>query len=422
MADHDVIDLDVAILGGGAAGLWLLDALLAKGYETLLLEAHTLGSGQTVASQGIIHGGLKYTLKGLFTASANAIKEMPLIWRECLQGQRRPNLSNTRLRSGYCYLWRNESVRSRVGMLGAKSLLRVKPVALTQPDWPAALASCGGEVYRLDEQVIDPSSFITDLAAQHAGRILHVDPTPPDASLFQLAGAGQVQSIHVTAPPEVDLGDGVGAALVLRPRVVVFTAGRGNAALREHAGLSVQSMQRRPLHMVVVRSASGVPDAQLPQLHGHCTDGNRTRVTITSDVAATGRVVWQVGGQVAEDGVNRSPEQLVAHAKAELAQALGRDDLFESAQWSTYRVDRAEAATRQNTRPDHPVVMHEGNVISAWPTKLALVPDMVARVVDCLDQPAELDCLDGIEPLTSWPRPAVAAPPWETNTPWYDDV
>ena len=115
------------------------------------------------------------------------------------------------------------------------------------------------------------------------------------------------------------------------------------------------------------------------------------------------------------------PQPLVAHAKAELTQALGRGDLFDSVQWSTYRVDRAEAATRQHTRPDHPVVMQDGNVISAWPTKLALVPDLVARVVKCLDKPAGLDPVD-MQRLASWPRPAVAAPPWETNTQWYEGV
>ena len=53
---------DILILGGGIAGLWLINRLNAAGYQCLLLESHTLGGDQTLASQGIIHGWLKYAL------------------------------------------------------------------------------------------------------------------------------------------------------------------------------------------------------------------------------------------------------------------------------------------------------------------------------------------------------------------------
>jgi len=69
----DMIELDAVIFGGGAAGLWILDELRRAGLAILLLEGgrRGLGSGQTIASQGIIHGGLKYTLAGLLTPSAD---------------------------------------------------------------------------------------------------------------------------------------------------------------------------------------------------------------------------------------------------------------------------------------------------------------------------------------------------------------
>ena len=57
------MQVDVLIFGGGAAGLWLLDELARRGDRVLLLEA-VRPAGQTIASQGIIHGGLKYTLQG----------------------------------------------------------------------------------------------------------------------------------------------------------------------------------------------------------------------------------------------------------------------------------------------------------------------------------------------------------------------
>jgi glycerol-3-phosphate dehydrogenase len=109
------MDIDGLIFGGGAAGLWLLDQLARRGDRVLLLEAGRLGQGQTVASQGIIHGGLKYTLHGLLTPAAREIREMPGIWRKCLAGERTPDLRNTRVRSASCYVWRSDSLRSRLG-------------------------------------------------------------------------------------------------------------------------------------------------------------------------------------------------------------------------------------------------------------------------------------------------------------------
>jgi glycerol-3-phosphate dehydrogenase len=76
MADSATLQVDVAILGGGIAGLWLLARLRQAGYSTLLLESQALGAGQTIASQGIIHGGLKYAIDlKLGGASAPALME-----------------------------------------------------------------------------------------------------------------------------------------------------------------------------------------------------------------------------------------------------------------------------------------------------------------------------------------------------------
>ncbi|MEC8427025.1 MAG: FAD-dependent oxidoreductase, partial [Pseudomonadota bacterium] len=59
-----VIQLDIAVIGGGIAGLWLLNRLQREGYHCALFESEALGSDQSVASQGMIHGGIKYTLSG----------------------------------------------------------------------------------------------------------------------------------------------------------------------------------------------------------------------------------------------------------------------------------------------------------------------------------------------------------------------
>lgn len=377
--------LDALIFGGGAAGLWLLDDLHRAGHRALLLEANALGAGQTVASQGIIHGGAKYTLVGKLTGSAKSIRAMPAIWRECLVGGRAPKLIHTRVRSEHCHLWRTESLKGRAAMIGAKRGLQVAPVPLPRVEWPAPLARCPGSVARIDEQVIDPVSFVADLAAQHCERTLKIDW--PD-------GVSIERDFVVLKEADVKL----------EPRVIVLTAGKGNEAIRARAGLFPDAMQTRPLHMVMARGT-------LPAINGHCVDGAKTRVTITSATDAEGRTVWLIGGQVAEDGVEMDRDTLINHTKRELTDVIPGLDLA-GAEWATYHVDRAEGAS-QGSRPEDVQILREGSFITAWPTKLALAPQLAARIAEMIGSPE----VGGAETLDG-PRPDVALPPWEEAVQW----
>lgn len=400
------MDMDVVIFGGGAAGLWLLDDLTRRGWNAVLLEAHALGAGQTVTAQGIIHGGLKYTLQGLLTKSATSIREMPAIWRECLSGVREPDLSAVRRRSDECYLWRTDSLSSRLGMLGAQFGLRVAPQSVAADDRPEILCGCPGTVARLPEQVISTVSLIEVLADRNRDRLLKVDPA---RVIFQCHQPGEVASIQFDD-------------IEIHPRAIVFTAGAGNATLRHSVGLTAEAMQRRPLHMVLLRGE------RLPTFQGHCVDGAKTRVTITSEADSAGRTVWQVGGQIAEDGVAWDERTLLANAREELRTVLPNIDLS-SVEWSTYRVDRAEGIVPGGKRPESVQIRRDGNCLTAWPTKLALVPQLTTALV------AELQhfvLADGRHPVPEetkigqrlsalGPRPKVALPPWETATRWWAD-
>lgn len=413
------MDMEVVIFGGGAAGLWLLDELTRRGRRAVLLEANALGTGQTVAAQGIIHGGLKYTLGGLLTNSATSIREMPAIWRKCLDGQREPNLSNVRRRSNECYLWRTDSLSSRLGMLGAQLGLRVAPQTVSDDDRPEILQGCPGTVARLPEQVISTVSLIEVLAARNRERLLKVDPA---RVVFEYAAPGEVTSIR--------LGRANGDNLELHPRTVIFTAGAGNSALRRSVGLNVEAMQRRPLHMVLLRGR------MLPAFQGHCVDGAKTRVTITSDHDSAGRTVWQIGGQIAEDGVAWDARTLLVQAREELQTVLPGIDL-PAVKWSTYRVDRAEGIVPGGKRPESVQIRPDGNCLTAWPTKLALVPQLVVEMVKAISRLDRIareraESNETENPSTgfrasrtwerlpsSWPRPDVALPPWETAAHWF---
>jgi len=403
---REAMRVDVLIFGGGAAGLWLLDDLVRDGYSAVLLEAHALGSGQTVASQGIIHGGLKYTLSGMLTSSADAIKHLPGLWRQCLAGQAKPDLSGTPLRSDFCYLWSTDSLWSKLGKLGASMALQVKPVSLPRGEWPQLLAGCPGSVSRLDEQVIDPHGLIAVLAMRHAERLLKIDADNREVMgvTFDIAASGVVTRVLLRDATTQN-------TLEFEPAKIVLTAGEGNAALRAQVGLSTDAMQRRPLHVTMARGP-------LPVFNGHCTDGSKTRVTITTDTDSAGRTVWQIGGQVSEDGVAMERVALIAHVKKELLATLPglKEEMLRGVEWSTYRVNRAEGTTRGGQRPSDAVVLHEGNVITCWPTKLVLAPqasNRIRRELPKAEHPFDWHA------LSAWTRELdVAQPPWEREREW----
>ena len=88
---------DIVIFGSGIAGLWLFNHLKAAGYDALLLESEAIAGGQSIASQGIIHSGLKYAFAGKINKLAQSISAMPDLWRAALQGDGVVDLSAARL-------------------------------------------------------------------------------------------------------------------------------------------------------------------------------------------------------------------------------------------------------------------------------------------------------------------------------------
>ncbi len=409
--------VDLLVIGAGIAGLWVLDAAVRKGLTAVAVECEALGAGQSVCAQGIIHGGLKYALRERDLDAAGSISAMPEVWRRLHAGRPRaesgadpvldpgpdlgPDLGPATLSSPCTWIWRTDSLASRLGFLGAKAALRTRPQAVTDAERPPLLKSAPGSVLRVDEPVFDTRSVLAAIAAAHPGRIALVDG--PEGVELASRGGDIDRVILRHGTDEV----------VLRPRCVVMTAGIGNERLLARLGLDATVAQRRPLHMTLLRAL------ELPPMFGHCVDGNRTRVTITSGIDADGRTVWQLGGELAERGVDRGDAEQIAVAAAELAEVLPDLDLgrFPDAAWSTYRVDRGERRTRGGLRPDDAVVMshHDGRLLVAWPTKWALAPRLAAAVLESM--PAEIAASPSPSiDLSPLPVPSVADFPWEHRT------
>jgi glycerol-3-phosphate dehydrogenase len=377
-------DVDVAILGGGIAGLWLLARLKAAGYSALLIESEALGAGQTLASQGIIHGGLKYAIDLKLGQDSAALADMPARWRAALNGTGEIDLRGAKLAAEHHLFWARRTLASRVaGFFGSK-LVRGRVDALDPPDWPQALRDPDhvGAVYALDECVLDTSSLLTALAALHPGCIK--------------AGKAQIE----------DRGDHVVLDIAGRSITaghLISTAGAGNEALLQQLGLPAQAAQRRPLHQVLIWNAPA-------PLWAHCFDtSDKPRVTVTTHRTQDGTLVWNVGGLIAENGVQQSEADLIATARTEFATLLPKLD-FSRSRFAGLRVDRAEGSTADGRKPDGPVLQRKGRSTLAWPTKLALAPRLADLVLADLPPPSR----DPQPDWSDWAAPGIALAPWET--------
>jgi len=388
------VEADVAIIGGGIAGLWLLARLQSAGYGALLLEAEGLGAGQSLASQGIIHGGLKYALDMALGSASAALADMPARWRACLKGQGDVDLSAARLNAEHQLFWARNSLLDRItGFFGAKGM-RGSVNALPRADWPAMLQSDAvGAVYKLDEPVLDAPALIEALARPRLNAIKRIAP----AWRIERDAAGGIAALIVTDP--------LGLERSIRAKRFIFTAGAGNEAALAMLGLDAARAQRRPLHMLAIK---GLP----APLYAHCFDqSDKPRVTITAHKAADGAWVWYVGGDLAEKGAGMDEAALIQAARAEFDALLPGLHL-EGCGFAGFRVDRAEAATQSGAKPDGPEIIAAGNALIAWPTKLALAPALSDRLRPLLPPPS----VAALDPMPEWAPPPFALPPWETLT------
>ncbi len=390
------LHIDIAIIGGGIAGLWALNQLRNHGYSAVLFEEKALGSDQTIGSQGIIHGGIKYTLSGSLGKGSEAIAAMPATWRKCLSGNGEVDLRACKVLSEHFYLWSNAGLSSRLSGFLASKLLRGRVDKLAAENYPGPFQSPDfqGQVFRLDDLVLDTPSLLQTLAAGHRDAIYSIDWNR--ATLERDAG-----NANLVLP---------GCTVI--PQRLLLTAGAGNAGLMAQLGSDSPAMQKRPLQQVVVKHQYQQP------LFAHCLGSKPSpRLTISSHHCSDGGAVWYLGGDIATDGADDPPQQLISRAQQELAEVLPWIDLG-PAQWRTLTLDRAEPLQATLLRPDAAFVKAVpgvNNTLVAWPTKLSLCPDLGKAIQKELDaagiQPIHGADLSMLQPLG---QPAIASNLWDT--------
>jgi hypothetical protein len=415
MIEKNIIQTDVAIIGGGIVGLWALNRLKALGYRTVLLEPNMLGGGQTVKSQGIIHGGLKYTLKGFMTPSADSIEKMPHRWKACLEGKGEIDLRQTKILSHQQLLFSTGSLASDITNFFASRALKSRVRALKKMEYPSVLQDprFKGQIYALDEIVLDIPSLVKTLATPYYDFIIKVDSENTPQMIFN-------------ETPPYNLGlltvNNKHAPLQLQARCYLFAAGEGNEALCAgfSASLPPPRMQRRPLHMVMVKLPKAYP------LYGHCiSTGTLPKITITTHFTENSECIWYLGGQIAEEGVSRTAPEQIDIAKKELNSLFPWIDLS-AADFTTFFINRAEPAQPHGKRPDtFYLESPHNNAIVAWPTKLALTPLLIDHFIAHLEEhsilPVPLSAAAEkklIQDLSVFEKPTIASSIWDGHAVW----
>jgi glycerol-3-phosphate dehydrogenase len=402
--DPRIIHLDLAIIGGGAAGLWLLNRAQAEGYQCALFEHKALGSDQTLASQGMIHGGMKYTLGGALSSASESIAQMPDYWRTCLAGKGDVDLRQTQLLSDHFFLWSSATASSRLTTFLASKLVRGRVDTVPATQRPALLQhpAFRGSLYQLADLVLDVPSLLSNLAQPVSNRLCLIDWA--QSRLVRTAtGQVELQCNHIP--------------LVIRARRFIFMAGKGNAELLAQLNLDSPAMQERPLQQVMVKH-------HLPyRFYGHCLGTETTpRLTISSHPTADGKLVWYLGGSLAEKGADQTPAEVIAAAQREIAELMPWVNL-QNAEWASLPVVRAEHRQSRQSRPDDAFVGPAAgvdNLLVAWPTKLTLVPKLANQIIALLAQhPAKPEAnttiVESFRPY--FPEPRLAPSPWEAAFP-----
>lgn len=380
----------VVICGGGVAGLWTLCRLRRAGLPAVLFEADSLGGRQSLASQGILHSGLKYTLDGMVSGQPSILAEMLPIWNESLHGRGELDLSATQIRSPHtCFFSSGLSLGGFMAPLMLKS--RVETLK-DRTQFPPVFQhpKFSGRISRIQEQVLDVKSLMRNFAQLAQGAIHHGRFTGPG----ERDSSGRLRSALVT------LTDGTQADV--HAHAFVFCGGEGNEEAARLLGAPEPVAQLRPLGMIIAEPVPG-------DLFGHCiVNSKRPRATITTHPTSAGKA-WYIGGNVAEEAARLSDDDAIAHARQELQAIFPWIDWIDC-RLRVHRVNRAEPKQSALVLPEGPRLRSETNVTLAWPTKLVLAPALASSVHDWLHS---LQIPAGQGTPLPFPPPPLGKYPWD---------
>ena len=353
MSEMSEQKIDIVIFGAGIAGLWCFNRFKKLGYDVLLLEQEEIGCGQTLASQGIIHSGLKYAFAGKINNLAKSISAMPDLWRAALRGEGDVNLSAAKVNAQTQYLLIPSGLMGGLTKLVAKKALGGNVRDVPAGEIPEAVKQAGfkGSVIYMDEPVLDVPSVLRALAQPYKDCIRKI---PRGSDPFTLLKENNISA-----------------------KAVIFTGAASNhkiASSQSHdAGLETQA---RPLLMGMLKPAPY-------ELYAHLVgNSDKPVATITTHQCEDGQLVWYLGGGVAERAKEAPIQDMIQSTKEGFAKYLPALDLSR-VKWAALPIDRIEGKSKtQGWMPDTPTIHTHGNTYYCWPTKLTFAPMLSSMLLE----------------------------------------
>jgi len=399
-----VIEKDALIIGGGIAGLWMLNRLRAEGYDVMLLEKNKLGTGQTIASQGMIHGGIKYALNGNLNSASEVIANMPDRWKACLAGSGDVDLSGTDTLSEHYYMWPRNSLRSRFNAFLGSKALRGKVTSVDKKNYPAFFKShIKGPLYELKDIVLDVPSLLNSLSKNHEPNIKYF--RHDKGWSIERNSYGEFRSLTMQHGNDV---------FNIKAKQLIISSGEGSKEflkklIPEKDFPANMQMQLRPLQMTIVKHKHSHP------IHVHCVADQLTatpEVTITTHNCKDGNTVWYLGGELAESGAHRTQKEQIQIAQKKLSDLFPWCD-FSNAQWHSIFINRAEAMTKNGKRPESASIHQYKNISLCWPSKLTLAPNLGQQIVNYFQEKSIKPGSYDNPNLSKLDFPGIAAAPWD---------
>ncbi|MCH9651278.1 MAG: FAD-binding oxidoreductase [Deltaproteobacteria bacterium] len=365
--------VDVAIVGGGVAGLWILHRLKRRGMTAVLIERGPFGDGQTLYSQGILHRGPKYLLR---PGGDGSFPDLLSRWNECLEGRGpdrgEPDLRAVRTLSPGPWLLSRSPLAADL----ANRFEAATELGLVRKADPAVPGTPVHARYRFQEPVLDMASLLAALAGPYAECCrVAADPS------FDLDSGSEEEPVKVTVGGQV-----------IKARWLVLAAGEGNEALLQRLGRRNPVMVKRPLKMVCI-DGENLPPTWAHALDGEIAEGREgAHFTVTSHPQGSlpffppspGAWWWYVGGDFSEANLPWSMEQIREFLQPILARNFPGVDLA-GTRWHLMLVNRAEPLPSDGLRRLEPFVHVDGPVVTVWPLKLVLAPLVADRVVEVVE-------------------------------------
>ena len=380
------MNTDIIIIGGGISGLWLRALLSSLGYKCILIDQHNWGGQQTLAAQGIIHGGTKYSVKGIWNPAARAIQDMPRRWEQAfINGAGELPLKGVKSLSPHQYICFPSS--NKIFSFLASSIVQSKATALKAQEYPESFKQGGmdAKVYQLNERVIDMESLV---------------------QVLNKIGTGAMTKGKVDYQSIINREDGVEIRVnqqTIRAQLIISTAGVGNkdiASGKEDAVATQPTkgdstgkadkldkpikQQVRGLNMLMLRGVN------LPSIYAHFFDHSALpllTITTHEDEKYPGETIWYVGGALAEHNLDDDAQQLAQKFIKQITKFMPQLSIKEQEiHAAKLRIDRAEPQNKGKTKPVAPYLKLIKRALICYPIKMTFAPLVGDMVVKKLQQ------------------------------------